>query len=40
MPRQTATCQDGGAWALLVAEGTPLIGGKVDLRRTRATFAD
>ncbi|MFE1594069.1 hypothetical protein [Nocardia sp. NPDC058705] len=35
-----ATCHEGGAWALLVAEGTPLVGDKVDLRRARATFAE
>ncbi|MFC6013314.1 MGMT family protein [Nocardia lasii] len=33
-----ATCHDGGALALLVAEGTPLVGEKVDLRRARAAF--
>lgn len=30
-----ATCHDGTAPALLAAEGTPLLGAKVDLRRAR-----
>ncbi|MFC4372542.1 MGMT family protein [Nocardia halotolerans] len=33
-----ATCHDGGARALLAAEGTPLRGDRIDLRRARTVL--
>ncbi|MFD3591086.1 MGMT family protein [Nocardia sp. NPDC058640] len=35
---KAATCHDGGALAFLLAEGTPLVGDRIDLRRARVTF--